>query len=220
MSNHPPNVVQHAVCVAVLLLFLPALTTSAAEIDGARVYAEKCASCHGVAGEGTPDVPQKLFGDRSAFDLAEVITRSMPEGEPEECEGEEARAVAEWMLAEFYSPQAQARLHPPQRSLMRLTVSQYRNCVADLIEGFTWANQPGEKSGLTGHYYKSKSMRDSNKVIERLDSMVKFDFAEGTPGEGFDKPEEFSVLWEGSLVVDETGWYDFVMKTETAGGCL
>ncbi|MCR9201005.1 MAG: DUF1588 domain-containing protein [Planctomycetaceae bacterium] len=217
MPNHTPNAGQHAVCVAVLLLFLPGLTTSAAEIDGARVYAQKCASCHGAAGEGTPDVPQKLFGDRSAFDLAEVITRSMPEGEPEECQGDEARAVAKWMLTEFYSPQAQARLNPPQKSLLRLTVSQYRNCVADLIEGFTWASQPGEKSGLTGRYYKSKSMRDSNKVIERLDSMVDFDFAEGTPGEGFDKPEEFSVLWDGSLVVDETGWYDFVLKTENGG---
>lgn len=223
MSNHAHNVRPlfvsgRLMSCGFLCLFVAQLPSAcASEIDGARVYSDKCAACHGAQGQGTPEVPQQLFGDRSAFDLAEVIERSMPEGEPEECQGEEARAVAEWMLREFYSPQAQARLNPPKRSLMRLTVSQYRNCVADLIEGFAWANQPNEQSGLTGHYYKSRSMRDSNRVIERLDPMVHFDFKEGTPGEGFDKPEEFSVLWEGSLVVDETGWYDFVLKTENGG---
>lgn len=215
MPIHVHNVFLPLLCTVLFTGNLSSL--HAAQIDGATVYATKCASCHGARGEGTDDVPQQLFGDRSAFDLAEVISRSMPEGEPEECEGDEARAVAEWMLSEFYSPQARARLNPPQKSLSRLTVSQYRNSVADLIEGFTWANQPGEQSGLNAHYYKSKSMRDKNKIIERIDATVRQDFGEGTPGEKFDKPDEFSILWEGSLVVDETGWYDFILRTENGG---
>lgn len=217
MRTHVHNVTALFVCVVVLTPSSSHAKDFTAA-DGARIYALKCASCHGEKGEGTEDVPQQLFGDRSAFDLAEVISRSMPEGEPEDCQGEEASAVAEWMLKEFYSPAAQARLNPPQRSLMRLTVSQYRNCVADLIESFAWANQPNEKSGLNARYYKSKSQQDKNKVIDRLDATVAFDFGEGTPGDdGFEKKDEFSIIWEGSLLVDETGWYDFVLKTENGG---
>lgn len=180
---------------------------------GARLFAEKCASCHGAKGEGTSDVPQPLFGDRSAYDLAEVIDTTMPEGEPEECTGEDAAAVAAWMLHEFYSPAAQARINPPRKSLTRLTVAQYRNAVADLVEGFTWKNDPNDKSGLNGTYFKSRHLRD--KGFERLDSQVQFDFGEGTPQEKtFEKKEEFSIAWEGSVLIDETGWYDFVLQTE------
>ena len=180
---------------------------------GAQLFAEKCASCHGAKGEGTSNVPQPLFGDRSAYDLAEVIATTMPDGEPEECIGEDAAAVASWMLKEFYSPAAQARINPPRKSLNRLTVAQYRNAVADLVEGFTWKNEPNDKSGLEATYFKSRHLRD--KAFDRLDPQIHFDFGEGAPQEKtFEKKEEFSIAWEGSILIDETGWYDFVLQTE------
>ena len=116
---------------------------------GKQVYAEKCADCHGAKGEGTEDnYPQALFGDKASIDLAEVISKTMPEGEPELCVGDDARAVAEWMQSAFYSPEAQARINPPQLKQSRLTVNQYRNVVADLAESFSWSNQPNDKIGL------------------------------------------------------------------------
>ena len=121
---------------------------------GAEIFAQKCASCHGAQGAGTPDnYPEALFGDRPTIDLTEVISTTMPEGEPELCTGKEARLVAEWMQSAFYSPEAQARINPPQRKLSRLTVAQYRNSVADLLEGFRWFKQPNDQDGLTGRYF-------------------------------------------------------------------
>lgn len=204
-------------CYSTLLLMVSACSSlNAADIaDGAKIYSQKCASCHGSSGQGTEDVPHQLFGDRSTFELAEVISNTMPEGEPEECEGEDAKIVAEWMRQEFYSPQAQARINPPRRRLSRLTVSQYRNGVADLVQGFSWFNQPNENSGLESRYYSSRHFRDKSRVIERLDPTVFFDFKDKTPDDDkFAKPEEFSISWQGSLVIDETGWYDFIVQTE------
>ncbi|MCA9050052.1 MAG: DUF1592 domain-containing protein, partial [Planctomycetaceae bacterium] len=186
---------------------------------GARVYAAKCASCHGGIGEGTSDNhPEPLCGDKPTIDLAEAISATMPEGEPEKCVGDEAAAVAEWMQSAFYSPEAQARLHPPQPKLSRLTDSQYRNAVADLMDSFRWTAQPGNEPGLKARYYKSRSFRDKDKAIERTDPIVDFQFGEGTPDkEKIPDAQEFSIRWEGSVIIDETGWYDFILKTENGG---
>ena len=186
---------------------------------GAKIFTEQCVACHGLAGEGTADnYPEPLFGDKPTIDLAEVIAATMPDGEPQSCTGDDAAAVAEWMQAAFYSPEAQARINPPRTRLSRLTVPQYRNCVADLVQSFTSFSQPDDRRGLTARYYKSRRFGDKDKVIERLDSVINFDFADGTPDtEKIPKAEEFSIRWEGSLVVNETGWYDFALKTENGG---
>lgn len=209
-------------CVATIVAIQFALPTRHASAQdkslqrGQQVYAQKCASCHGAQGEGTADnYPEALFGDKPTIDLTEVISSTMPEGEPERCTGEEARLVAEWMQSAFYSPEAQAIIHPPRRKLSRLTVAQYRNSIADLLEGFTWFNQPNEQQGLTGRYFKSRHFSGKDEVIERLDSVVDFDFGKGTPDKKkIEKSEQFSIYWQGSVVVDETGWYEFVVKTE------
>lgn len=212
-------------CVAtiVAILFSQLTATLLAEDGqlhrGAEIYSQKCASCHGANGEGTSDnYPESLFGDKPTFDLTEVISATMPEGEPELCTGEDARLVAEWMQSAFYSPEAQARINPPKRKLSRLTVAQYRNSVADLLEGFRWFNQPNDQDGLTGRYFKSRHFQDKHKVIERLDAGINLNFGEGTPDkEKIENAEEFSIYWDGSLVVDETGWYEFIIKTENGG---
>lgn len=203
--------------LAIAIMCVGSFSLAAADdlARGAKIYAEKCVSCHGASGQGTADVPQQLFGDRSNFELAEVVSKTMPEGEPEACVGEEAEIVAAWMRREFYSPEAQARLNPPRRRLMRLTVAQYRNAIADLLQGFTWFNQPNDQDGLTARYYDSRHFQDKKKVIERLDEAIHFDFGEETPDrDKFESAEEFSISWQGSVLIDETGWYDFVVQTE------
>ncbi|MCP4510969.1 MAG: DUF1592 domain-containing protein [Fuerstiella sp.] len=183
---------------------------------GARIFADQCAGCHGKNGGGTADnYSARLFGDKPTIDLAEVIAATMPEDEAELCTGDDAVAVAEWMQSAFYSPEAQARINPPQTKLSRLTVAQYRNCVADLVESFTRSTQPDDRKGLNARYYKSRRFSEKDKVIERLDASIDFNFGEATPdAEKIPKAEEFSIRWEGSVVVDETGWYDFILKTE------
>ncbi|MEZ6061555.1 MAG: DUF1592 domain-containing protein [Planctomycetaceae bacterium] len=186
---------------------------------GAEIFAERCVSCHGERGEGVVDLcPKPIFGDKSNFELAQVISETMPEGEPEMCTGEDAEVVARWMQQAFYSPEAQARIHPPQIALSRLTVSQYRNTVADVAASFSWTAQPGDKHGLAAQYYKSRHFRNDEQAFDRIDPVVDFNFGEGTPdAEQIPGNEEFSVRWQGSLIVDETGWYDFVLKTENGG---
>lgn len=189
----------------------------AGAIDGQAVYAAKCASCHGHDGTGTPDVPQPLFGDRSTFDLADVITRTMPDGEPENCVGNEATAVAEWMQQAFYSPEAQARINPPRIELSRLTVSQYRNSVADLAMSFRWFARPNERRGLEADYYASRNQRGDRRVFRQIDPTIDFNYGKSSPDGEKIHESEFSMRWQGSLIVNETGSYDFLLKTENAG---
>ncbi|HQX52287.1 MAG TPA: cytochrome c, partial [Planctomycetaceae bacterium] len=137
---------------------------------GRIVYETHCVSCHGQNGAGTTDVPAPIFGDRSISDLADLVTRTMPEGSPEDCAGDDARAVAEWMQQQFYSPEAQARLHPPRIELSRLTVSQFRNVIADLGTSFTWMARPGKERGLKAEYFAHRDRRGDRRVIQRIDS--------------------------------------------------
>ncbi len=197
----------------------PVAADDVAKQRGAKIFAEQCASCHGKTGGGTADnYPERLFGDKPTIDLAEIIAETMPEDEADKCTGDDAAAVAEWMQTAFYSPEAQARINPPRTKLSRLTVSQYRNSVADLVESFTSSSQPDDRHGLTARYYKSRRFSDKDKVIERLDPVINFNFGDATPDkEKIPKAEEFSIRWEGSLVVNETGWYDFALKTENGG---
>lgn len=184
------------------------------EHPGAVIYRNQCVDCHGLNGGGEDGYPA-LFGDRPAVELAEVIATTMPEGEPEACEGDDAQAVAEWMLTAFYSPEAQARINPPRKRLSRLTVSQHRNAFADLISGFMWTVEPDDKPGLKATYYKSRRCDKKNEAFERVDPVVNFNFGEGTPDK--DKIEDansFGIRWNGSILVDETGWYEFFVDTE------
>ncbi len=185
--------------------------------NGKEIYAARCASCHGENGEGSPAVPQPLFGDRPTVDLADVISRTMPDGNPEECVGEDAGAVAEYMQQAFYSPEAQARLHPPRIELSRLTVSQYRNALADLSAGFRWFARPSTSRGLKAEYYSSRNNRRDRRVFEQIDRQVNFQFGAFSPDGEKISEEEFSVRWQGSLIVQESGSYEFILQTENAG---
>ena len=184
---------------------------------GEAIYKMQCASCHGPAGEGTEDLQRPLIGDRSPAQLARYIERTMPEDEPGTCIGEDARLVAAYIYDGFYSRTAQARNKPPRIELSRLTVRQYRNAVADLIGSFRDAT-PWENStqGLRGEYFKAGRFRDGDRLIDRVDPEVKFDFGVAAPGLDQFDPKEFSIHWQGSVLAPETGEYEFVVRTENS----
>ena len=207
-----------------LLLILWAAPRLAAGADaaevaarGASIYKERCASCHGAAGEGAKGYEKPLNGDKSVGQLARLIERTMPEDDPETCVGEDARAVAAYIADAFYSRTAQERNKPARVELSRLTVRQYRNTLADLVGSFRQRVAWPGGTGLKGQYYKSRQIgRKDNLVFERLDPEVQFDFGVEAPRpEDFDKAQ-FSIVWRGSVLAPETGEYEFVVRSDQA----
>lgn len=192
-------------------------TLEAADRSGREIYQQQCASCHGANGEGTLEsYPHPLAGERSVGELAQYISKAMPEDKPGTCTGEDARKVAEFISESFYSATAQARNKPARIELSRLTVRQYRNAVADLIGSF---RQPGKietQQGLRAEYFKSRRLDGKERVIERVDPVVQFDFADKSPDAEKIEPHEFAIRWEGALFAPETGEYEFLVQTDQA----
>lgn len=192
---------------------------------GKAIYAKLCVECHGERGEGVKDLADDpLVGSRSLDSLAQRIERTMPEEDPHLCIGEDAQTVAAYIYDAFYSEEARARNTPARIELSRLTVPQYRNSIADLILGFRDEIGIVEERGLKARYFgdrgfnERKEFREQEKPdkYERVDARVKFDFGEGIPAHEEAKefsPEQFSIRWEGAILPDETGVYEFVVKT-------
>lgn len=202
---------------AVVFAFFEQRTTAEDEHPGKAIYTKQCASCHGGDGQGTAEnYPEALAGDRPLADLARVITETMPEGESDVCIGKDAEAVASYIYDAFYSPVAQARIRPPRIKLARLTNTQYRNAVADLIGLFRGGRPFDDKRGLQAEYFASgRYQRNKELDFKRVDKFIDFDFGEGVPSESkFKKKEEFSIRWQGSVIAPETGDYEFVIKTD------
>jgi len=180
---------------------------------GAAIYVNSCADCHGDRGQGVDGAYEDpLFGDESIGQLAERITRTMPEGEPEECEGDDARAVAAYIHHSFYSEAAQVRNRPPRIGLARLTANQLSQSLADLYEQFDGRRSTLEVGGVTGVYYEGSRRKDENKKINRVDPTIDFDFAHDGPGAGI-TAEEFYIHWEGGVRADQTGRYEIVVRS-------
>ena len=220
----------NARCRCALLALLSIATVGDAnESDRTRgklLYEAHCASCHGLAGEGVPDAyADPLAGPHSVTVLARLIERTMPEGEPELCEADDAQAVAEYIHQSFYSVAARRRnglLHAPRIELVRLTVPQFRNAVADLIDHFSPFNS-GEKGadgatseakpGLRAEYYQSKGMSKADQLRRsKVDTHFSFDFGEASPDEEIE-PDQFAIIWEGSFLAEHTGRYELRVRT-------
>ncbi len=202
----------------ILIATSPFAATAAEPRSGEVIFKQQCASCHGAKGEGVKtEYAQPLVGDKSLLELTELIDKTMPEGEPEAVDGVEAQNVAKFVYDSFYSPVAQARNQSARIELSRLTVRQYQNSVSDLIGSFRLAPAWPEQRGLRGEYFKNRSRRPNDRVIDRIDSVVNFDFGDKSPdAEKIPEPQEFSIKWEGSLLAPETGNYDIVVKTDHA----
>jgi mono/diheme cytochrome c family protein len=208
----------------------PVAAGGLAELAGAQIYQQQCASCHGSGGQGVAGkFEEPLYGSRSIESLQRLIERTMPEGEPEACVGEDARQVAEYIYDEFYSPEARRRkglARDARLALVRMTATQHRNAVADLLAHFTpapnvipgnetsEATPPGVLPGLRAEYFQSKGMNKADSLqIERVDRRIDFDFGEESPGEGI-TADQFAIIWEGAVWPRATGHYEFRVRTE------
>ncbi len=113
-----------------------------------------------------------------------------------------------------------ARIELARVELARLTVSEYRNAVADLVGSFGVGASPSQhlsavaQHGLQGEYFASTGRRSREALFTRLDPNVRFDFGPSSPD--FDKitTSPFSVTWRGAVLPADTGQYEFVVRTE------
>ncbi|MEO8351622.1 MAG: DUF1592 domain-containing protein, partial [Chthoniobacteraceae bacterium] len=204
---------------------------------GAAIYTNICADCHGSKGEGKDDeYDEPLTGTRSLAALTKRVKRTMPDDDAGSLSQEDAAAVSAYIYDAFYSPAAQARLHPPEIELARLTIPQYRATIADLLGSFRggFQNPPDGERGLRAEYSgfeperadpdregakpdSEKKKKDKDRPrskIDRVDRQVSFAFGEGSPNAATMVADEFKIRWEGSVYAEETGTYDFVLKTE------
>ena len=183
-------------------------------IPGRGIYLAKCASCHGMNGEGKNDrYPNPLVGDRSVGELTDYISRTMPEDKPGTCTGEEARQVSQYIHDAFYSVTAQARNKPARIDLSRLTVRQYRNAIADLIGHFRPAGRENSTPGLFAYYVNARHFDGVTPAFTRIDPKVDFDFRDQSPDEEMLDKYEFAIKWDGSIYAPETGEYEFTLHT-------
>ncbi|HKS38009.1 MAG TPA: DUF1592 domain-containing protein [Verrucomicrobiae bacterium] len=209
--------IQLVAWLALLCLFLTDTPLQGAEQNkrGREIYRQLCTKCHGKGGEGVKDkYDDALRSDWPIEKLTRYIDKNMPEDAPEKCNGPDAEAVARYIYDAFYSREARLRNHPPRIELVRLTNRQYLNTVADLLKHFT--GQEGTASGergLRASYYSSRNFRENNKAFERVDRHVDFDFGTNSPSGEPPGTNGFSMQWRGSVIADETGDYEFILKT-------
>lgn len=206
-----------ALGLAAVLLLTKSTGLSKPELSGEQIYSRLCAKCHGDQGEGVANEhDEPLVGDWSIEKLTRVIIRTMPDDEPKQCVGNNAKRVARYIYDTFYSPDAQVRNKPPRIELARLTNRQYLHSIADLIGSFTGQSEFGQAGGLKAGYYNSRNHSRNKHSLERTDATVDFQYGGGTPAPDNKeyKAEEFSMRWSGSVFAEETGDHEFIVTSE------
>ncbi len=203
--------------LSVLFAFLagsPALAAKA-QPDGRKIYRQLCVKCHGRSGEGVKGkYDDPLQGDWALEKLTRYIDKKMPDDAPEKCVGPDAAAVARYIHDAFYSREARERNHPARIELVHLTNRQYLHTVADLIKHFTGDDpSAGSERGLKAVYYNSRDFKKDDEITNRIDRSVNFDFGASNPFPERIGTNGFSMQWRGSVLADETGDYEFVVKT-------
>jgi hypothetical protein len=206
-------------CIVALLLFLlsgPAATRGAetGSVSGREIYLQLCTDCHGRDGEGVRGkYSAPLGGDRTLEKLRQIIVDSMPEDDPDLCVGEDAEAVARYLYGTFYAKAHAPEEAQPRVELLRLTNRQYVQAVADLLQIGEPPPKLTQSGGLKGAYFKARNFRPENRIHERLDARVEFDFGDGAPDADGIPSDEFAIRWHGSLWVPDTGDYEFILHT-------
>lgn len=120
--------------------------------NGAALYGRLCASCHGEAGEGGRAQPLQNWA-RGYEALRRPIGVSMPSGNPAACTGECPDRIASFIMSELNTASLScAATRPSLRRARRLTRSEYRNTVRDLL-GVGGAATQGECSRRTFAYF-------------------------------------------------------------------
>ena len=183
--------------------------------DGRKIYKQLCIKCHGRNGEGVKGkYDDALVGDWPIEKLTRYIDKNMPDDAPEKCVGADAEAVAHYIYDAFFSREARARNHPARVEVMHLTNRQYVNTVADLLKHFTDADKPvGTERGLQATYYYHRDFRKDNQLTNQIDRQVNLDFGTTNPAPERITTNGFSMQWRGSVIAEESGDYEFVVKT-------
>lgn len=203
-----------------LLLLLNGFSTSLFAIDmekGKQIYQAMCTKCHGVNGEGVNEFySEKLVGDRSIRELADVIDKTMPEADPALCKGEDALDVAAYIHHQFYSEMAQLRNAPPRAELARLTGNQFSISVIDLLQSFHWQPVPwSDERGLKMTVFDHEWHKQESKVLERVDTKLVYDWNDAKPVPDKMNSDKWSISWRGTLLAPESGIYEFYLSTES-----
>lgn len=206
------------VLLGTLCLLRFQITANAAdpnELSGKQIYQKRCVSCHAANGQGVTDKANPFHGRKSLIELTTLIAETMPEEDPELCQGKEAERVAHYVLDRFYAKDSAATSENARVQLSHMTVRQYLSTTADLMANFLGPakiNKP--ERGLAAEYYNSRSMRRDKSVLKRIDPRVNFQFGAKKPVDKITSAEEFSIKWEGSIIAEETGDYEYILKTE------
>ena len=183
--------------------------------DGAAIYQEHCASCHGDEGQGVADeYDEALVGKRSINWLTKYTDKNMPEFDEHLVVGEDARAVSEYIFHAFYSPEAQAKKTPVRKDLLRLSQHQHRRAITDIVQTFAGGNPyMGAEHGLRGNYFNKEKMNNRKHALtKRIDPTINFDAQKDHGIEGLNL-NAHSIFWTGSLNPPETGTYHFRVNT-------
>lgn len=184
--------------------------------SGEAVYRAECQRCHGPMGQGVAGKSDEpLVGEKAVPFLARYIAKEMPEDDPGALSLAEATASAEFIHQAFYSAEARARNNPPRLELAHLTERQYRETMTDLLGALRRGSGVIESGGLVGVYRETlgnDNTKGKKNFNERRDAVINFDFGKGAPEKGTNA-QEFSISWSGSLLVPDTGEYDFRVTT-------
>ena len=195
---------------------LPAMVGSSPAIAfevnrGQTIFKQLCADCHGANGEGVSgayDAP--LSGDLAQKELTDIIAKTMPEGAPEQCDGADAAAVAQYIFSSFYASSGSDI--QPRTSLSRLTGEQLRQSLADLYGHFQSNPWTQNDRGVAASYYEGKNRSKDKLRSERTDAVIDFNFGKEAPVDGV-SAEEFCIQWTGSLKVDHSGRYEIILRS-------
>lgn len=207
-------------CWLIALLLAP--VPGFAAVDGATLYQRKCADCHGARGEGVEGkYREALYGDWALPKLTRYVAKNMPEDDPETLSDAEANAVSRYVFDAFYSREAQQRNQPARIELARLTNRQYAATVADLVGRFGAGGEsprPDDtQRGLNAVYFGAAQrgrFENSHIIHTGLDPRIDFTFAPGTADrERVANLDHFSMQWRGAVRAEETGDYEFVVRS-------
>jgi hypothetical protein len=84
----------------------------------------------------------------------------------------------------------------------------------DLVGSFRGPMQWDGPKGLQAEYYKShQHWKKEDRIIERVDPAVQFDFGVNLP-ESEEVGHRYFIKWNGGLLAPDTGEYEFVVRTE------
>ena len=179
---------------------------------GKRIYLKQCAHCHGIQGEGVVGFNENpLYGNKRLPELIQVIDETMPEDKPKTCRGDDAVAVGRYIFEMFYTPEARASQKPPRIELARLTNRQYVQTIRDIFRNFLGRPELDELRGIKAQYYNGRNFRD--RVGEAIVNSIDYDFDQALPYDKLTKKEEFSIKWEGSIIAEESGVYEFIVQS-------